>query len=79
MLSSKTHQQNLDMKDLYTKISEMKQIKTVIEEELIEVRTREDYYRNYYAEKEKEMAALVQKVEEDERTISEFNIARKSL
>jgi hypothetical protein len=39
------------MKDLYVKISEMKKIKTIIEEELTESRSREEYYRNFYYEK----------------------------
>ncbi len=53
------------MQDLYSKIAEMKQIKIVIEEELTEAKAREEYYRNYYAEKEKVIANLMQKAEDD--------------
>jgi hypothetical protein len=65
VLSGKASQHELDMQDLYSKIAEMKQIKTVIEEELAETKSREEYYRNYYAEKEKVIAHLTQKAEDD--------------
>lgn len=79
ILSGKVRQHQADMKDLYSKIADMKQIKTIIEEELVQARNREEYYRNYYLEKEKAMTVLTQKAEEDQRIIAEFNIARKTL
>ena len=63
MLTEKVRQQEQDMKDLFTKIAEMKQVKTIIEEELIEARSREEYYRNFYAEKEKMIETLTIKAE----------------
>lgn len=49
VLNGRVRQHEADMRDLYSKIAEMKQIKTIIEEELAEARSREDHYRNYYA------------------------------
>ena len=48
VLRNKNLQFDLDMKDLYSKIGEMKKIKTIIEEELTEAKSREEYYKNYY-------------------------------
>jgi cell division protein FtsL len=53
-----------DIQDLYMKIGEMKKVKTAFEEEVIELKSREEHYKAYHSEKEKVLAELSGRLEQ---------------
>ena len=62
-VTHKNQQLNVDLHDCYLKIEDMKKVKSSIEEELLEMKSKEEVYMNYHAQKEKEVGDLTEKVE----------------
>ena len=79
MSRHKNQHLSASLADYSLKMEEMKKIKNVFEEEVIELRSKEEVYQNYYAEKERAVQELTAKIDELERKCSEFNITKKAL